>query len=154
MSPIRRALAETEGRPDADSLDNGSFHWHTADGVYVRPGQMDTLHLFHTVRLLWNHSVPDAQQLKPFRQWNLTLDADERAEAMTEMLAELARRDQSPLTAAQQAELFTIRLKDKVWTAALKTLDTDERGGYLPGDRWDPYDALEEEDFRDGCPNC
>ncbi len=144
MNPrIRDILDRTEGRPDADSLDNGGFHWRTNEGVYLRPDQMETLHLFHTVRLLWNHTVPAKHHLTPFRQWTLTLDADERAEAMTEMLAELGRRlDKSVLTPAQRAELEVIRLKDKVWKAALADWQLD------PGDEGD-YDENLEALYRD-----
>lgn len=152
---IRHILDHMEERPFID-FDDGLFRWATHDGDYVRPDQMDTLHLFHVVRLLWNHTVPKAQQLTPFRQWNLTLDTDERDEAMTEMLAELSRRmDKTSLTAAQRGELSVIRLKDKVWAKALNALARDELDGYCPGDRnrWDPFDTIEEEDFRDGCPN-
>ncbi len=146
MNPrILDILDRTEGRPDMDSLENNPelFHWQTADGVFVRPDQMTALHLFHTVRLLWNHTVPDAHQLKPYRQWSLTLDADEREEAMREMLAELGRRVvKEGLTPEQRAELATIRLKDKVWEKARKTLSSRRVGP--PPWMWDEADVDED----------
>ncbi len=121
-----------------------TFRWLTNENQALTPQEMETLHLFHTVRLLWNHTVPEAHQLKPFRQWGLTLDADEREEAMREMLAELGRRlDKSALTAAQQGELATIRLKDKVWKAALKELSDEEAD---PDYGW-PYGCLDQWDL-------
>ncbi len=139
MNPrIRDILDRTEGQPECDDL---LFRWATAEGCYLLPSEMDTLHLFHTVRLLWNHTVPEAAQLKPFREWHLTLDSDEREEAMREMLAELGRRvDKSALTAAQQGELVTIRLKDKVWAKALAALPLPALDlGYDEEDREDDY---------------
>ena len=119
-----------------------TFTWRTHEGEDLRPSQMDTLHLFHTVKMLWNHTVPDEQQIKPFRQWSLYFDADERKEAMKEMLAELKRRtDKSALTSAQMVELCTIRLKDKVWKAALKDMENMDDDGWPYGclDQWDLF---------------
>ena len=64
------------------------FRWLTNDDRELLPSELDTLHLFHSVRMLWNHTVPAKHHLTPFRQWVLRLDADERAEAMREMLAQ------------------------------------------------------------------
>ncbi len=143
-----------------------TFLWFTNTCAALKPSEMTTLHLFHSVRMLWNHTVAPKHQLQPFREWNVDWDADFRAEAMTELTGELKKRTLDELTLLQRADLKAILKGRKVFDRAVKALDkrlnrelmTWLKGADLNGDwqsfHWgDPFDAMEEEDFRDGCPN-
>lgn len=35
------------------------FKWRTARGAKLSPHIMDTRHLFHTVRMIWNNTMPE-----------------------------------------------------------------------------------------------
>lgn len=118
-----------------------TYLWLTNDGQELTPQSMTTVHLFHTVRMLFNHTVAPAHQLKPYRQWSLTLDSDERAEAMTEMLAELGRRlDKSDLSPTQLIELAFIRTHGALFSRALNELPVKCDDGW-------PYDSPDEHDL-------
>jgi hypothetical protein len=124
------------------------FLWVTNDDQRLTVGQMTTLHLFHTVRMLWNHTVPDRHQLRPYREWILAYDPAYRREAMAAMLAELAgRKVKEELTPDHRADLEIIRKGDKVWKRALAKLPPgdDPRHWEDEGDTdLDAFDPLEE----------
>lgn len=42
------------------------FKWLAADGRFVRPKDMTTRHLFYTLRMIWNHTVPEHMKFKPY----------------------------------------------------------------------------------------
>ena len=44
------------------------FRWRDSDGNLHEPEQMETRHLFHTVRMIWNHSVPPVMRTGPHRR--------------------------------------------------------------------------------------
>lgn len=35
-----------------------AWRWRDKAGVYLRPDQMDTGHVFNTLRMIWNHTMP------------------------------------------------------------------------------------------------
>lgn len=45
-----------------------SFVWNDAFGKSYPVGNMDTHHLFYSVRMLWNHLLPAHVQMKPFKK--------------------------------------------------------------------------------------
>lgn len=121
------------------------FVWFTNDGAALRPSEMDTLHLFHLVRMLWNHTVPPEARLEPFRAWAVSWDADFRREAMDALSKELTKRELSPdLTLAQCGEWAVIIMKRRVFDEALKTMPLNEAGD-VDGD--DPFYGLDEFDL-------
>lgn len=38
---------------------DAGFHWRTKGGDFVRPGNMETRHVFFTWLMIWNHSCPE-----------------------------------------------------------------------------------------------
>lgn len=80
-------------RPD------GPFIWITHKGAALLPSEMATPHLFYSLRMIFNHSVPPVfrvvgagEEMKRYRDvphWN----ADYRTEALTQLTAELDSRD-------------------------------------------------------------
>ena len=47
------------------------FMWEDGQGKFHAPAQMSTHHLFHTIKMLWNHIVPFELRLIPFKQYSL-----------------------------------------------------------------------------------
>lgn len=44
--------------PFQNFLPDQGFKWRTGAGEWVSPSKMDTRHLFHVVKMIWNNSVP------------------------------------------------------------------------------------------------
>ena len=47
------------------------FRWRTNDGVPLTPAEMKTPHLFHTVCMLWHHTMPPDAVLHLHKRWRL-----------------------------------------------------------------------------------
>lgn len=45
------------------------FVWRTHDGRELTPQEMETKHLFNTLKMVWNHSCPVRAQIRPFKRW-------------------------------------------------------------------------------------
>jgi hypothetical protein len=45
------------------------FAWRTRDGQHIDVSRMETRHLFYTLRMIWNHTMPKDAKLKPYRSY-------------------------------------------------------------------------------------
>lgn len=43
-----------------------SFIWKTKDGRLLKPADMDTTHIFNTIKMLWNHTAPESMKIQPY----------------------------------------------------------------------------------------
>lgn len=68
------------------------YKWLMQDGTLVSPKDMATSHLFYTVRMIFNHSVPASKQIPGCKRWTLRLSPDSRREALEHMIRELSTR--------------------------------------------------------------
>ncbi len=98
------------------------FIWTINDGVDTTPALMDTGHLFHSLRMIWNHTCPEGLRLYPFREWKGVASwpsfyLRDAFEAFTKELALGTRAAQ--LSDAQKTELFHMRLYESEWDRAL-----------------------------------
>ncbi len=102
------------------------FVWTMHDGTEIAPAAMDTPHVFHSLRMVWNHVVPPALRLEPFRYWAgvSTWPADELRGAFDAFLAELDRR--KDVTLEQQSEVTHMRRHASAFEAVLETLDREQ----------------------------
>lgn len=71
------------------------FRWRMQNGDYVRPHVMETRHLFFTLRMIWNHSVPDKYRLKPYKKYQFRdfYTAGYMQLAIMSVSLELSKRD-------------------------------------------------------------
>ena len=71
------------------------FKWQTNDGLRLTPAEMKTSHLFHTVCLLWHHTMPADAVLHPHKKWRLSPRFTETytRTAIRILLSELIHRD-------------------------------------------------------------
>ncbi len=47
------------------------WKWRTQDGRHFRVKEMATAHLFNTILMIWNHTMPESARFPPFRQYQL-----------------------------------------------------------------------------------
>lgn len=45
------------------------WKWRTKDGRHFRVREMATAHLFNTILMIWNHTMPETARIQPFRQY-------------------------------------------------------------------------------------
>jgi hypothetical protein len=57
----------TELHPTRQTLPAPTFRWRDSTGVFHDPAGMATRHLFFTLRMIWNHSMPASARLYPFK---------------------------------------------------------------------------------------
>lgn len=71
------------------------FEWKDKSDNFYKVEEMETRHLFFTVRMLWNHSVPDDFKLYPYKQYSFSAfySKDYVREAIRCMLHELSTRN-------------------------------------------------------------
>jgi hypothetical protein len=45
--------------------------WLDQNGGHHAPAQMDTHHLFYSIKMMWNHIVPDEYKILPYKKYRL-----------------------------------------------------------------------------------
>lgn len=92
-----------------DQLPAEPFKWRTAEGLLLSPQTMVTRHLFYTLRMIWNHSVPErcrvGRNVRLYR-FGEFYTAEYMRLAVRFIGAELMTRDD--IADWQQRELFEI----------------------------------------------
>lgn len=51
------------------SLHDPNFKWKTKNNQFLLPRKMETRHLFYTLRMIWNHTMPEQARLNPYRHY-------------------------------------------------------------------------------------
>lgn len=96
----------------AQHLSIDGMEWTTADGRTLRMTEMATTHLFFSVRMIWNHSVPEQMRFKPYRRWRFARPASYYAVKLRGLLTELALRDDLPGWMDRQLQEMAARLNE------------------------------------------
>jgi len=77
-----------------------AFKWRTKGGEQnLAPSEMETHHLFYTLRMIWNHTVPVEHRFSHYNHYRLgpTYTPEYLLTAIHALLAELSlRRDITP----------------------------------------------------------
>jgi len=102
MKPAQ--IAEKKSTPtriDALTVVGGltkPFQWRDRNGDFHDVAKMETRHLFYTVRMIWNHTVPDFLKLRPYIEYtfNPFYTPEYMYNAVEAILNELASRDLPP----------------------------------------------------------
>lgn len=73
------------------------WRWRTKGGQFLPVTEMATTHLFHTLRMIWNHTMPLPAQL-PGGRFNFSAyyTEDYMKQAIAQLAPELARRNDLP----------------------------------------------------------
>lgn len=72
------------------------FEWRDKCNEYHSPCDMSTSHIFFTLRMIWNHSVPEHMQLRPFIRYTFDTSTYTRGyirKAIRALLFELIQRE-------------------------------------------------------------
>lgn len=95
-----------------------TFEWRGRDGNYYAPADMETRHLFYTIRMIWNHKMP--LKLEPYIKYRFSefYTDDYMKQALRAMVPELAKR--KDIETQFRSEL-------KVMTRWLSTIQIEER---------------------------
>lgn len=75
------------------------FKWKDQFDVFKTPQEMDTHHLYFTLRMIWNHSVPIDMRMLPYQPYKFGkfYTAEYMAEAVKHLFLELkTRKDMKP----------------------------------------------------------
>lgn len=80
------------GPIDAERED---FMWETHKGKRIKPREMATPHLFNTIKMLWNNTVPPVFRVGPFKRYRDvgTWDLKYLMRALDELQDEFESRD-------------------------------------------------------------
>ncbi len=86
------------------------WKWRTQDGRHFRVKEMATAHLFNTILMIWNHTMPESAKFRPYREYEFGDFYTKKylVSAVQHMATELvARKD---VTAVQKAILEQMML--------------------------------------------
>lgn len=59
---------KSEILPEISKQVISDFSWRDRTGVFHKVEDMDSRHLYYTVMMIWNHSVPEIIKFRPFRE--------------------------------------------------------------------------------------
>lgn len=69
------------------------MRWVTQEGEVMKFSEMRTSHLFFSIRMIYNHSVPYGYQVSHSKQYDMSqFPPDRRREALTYLITELSKR--------------------------------------------------------------
>lgn len=93
MTNAIRFLNETH-----DALPATAFRWRDRAGYMHPPESMRTTHLFYTLRMIWNHTMPKSMKVEPFKryQFNPFYSPDYMRDGIIALGRELFKRDDLP----------------------------------------------------------
>lgn len=72
-----------------------TFKWRSQDGRYWTVHQMDTRHLFFTLRMIWNHTAPVTWRFIPYKRYDFSdyYTTEYMRNAVIMIINELVKRD-------------------------------------------------------------
>ena len=85
---------------DGEQFAIANFRWRDRHGNWFNPREMETRHVFYTLRMIWNHSAPEHLKLKPYNRYRFgkPYTTEYMRLAVRALLAELrTRMDLAPL---------------------------------------------------------
>ena len=60
---------KTQVKPKIEFEVAKEYEWRDRFGVFHKPRDMETRHLFHVIRMIWDHSMPSQWQTKWLRRY-------------------------------------------------------------------------------------
>lgn len=98
-----------------------NFRWQCQDGRIMRAQEMHTSHLYNSLKMLWNNTVPRAYVVLPFNhKYKVNIERDQRRWAVGNLFNEIMNRtDRTPamdegLRQMAQA-VSTMKIKSIKW---------------------------------------
>ena len=83
------------------------FQWKDRNDVFHYPCDMETRHIFYTLKMIWNHSVPENMKLKPYKKYRFSpfYTAKYMKVAVKCLIAELKTRNDIELYLHQMQQI-------------------------------------------------
>ena len=77
------------------NLPKTEFKWRTKNGKFITPSEMTTSHLFFTLRMIWNHTMPEDAKLRPYTHYSFGVryPREYMIDAIRALTIELAARN-------------------------------------------------------------
>ena len=79
MQPESKTTVDKHGNIETKELTHDDIHlpankfrWRDREGEFHDIEQMDTRHLFNTVRMIWNHSMPEAVRSTSYKRYTFS----------------------------------------------------------------------------------
>lgn len=69
------------------------FVWTAQDGVEMTPQEMTTRHLFYTIRMIWNHTMPEESRSSTFKRYRIHRSSKYLKAAVVALGTELLTRN-------------------------------------------------------------
>lgn len=71
-----------------------AFKWRDRTGNFHKVSEMETRHLYYTLRMIWNHTMPEEVKLKPYNAYDFSpfYTAEYMTEAIHHIGTELFKR--------------------------------------------------------------
>src|SRR6266404_3577718 len=91
VKPNRKSEIFDSGRVDRYPVDP-DFVWVTQEGEHIPPKEMNVHHLYHALRMIWNHSVPVEYRFLPFKPYHLRISRNRRRRCVANLYSELMNR--------------------------------------------------------------
>lgn len=80
---------------DCDNTPALNWQWKDTNDNFHHPRDMETRHVFFTLRMIWNHVVPKEMQIEPFKRYRFSsfYTQEYMEEAVRVLSAELSTRN-------------------------------------------------------------
>jgi len=113
-----------------DGLMEG-WQWRTKDGVWLDPAKMATSHLFYTLRMIWNNTMPAVARVGEVKLYVFgpTYTNEYLKRAVRQLAAELGTRADIEAEHRRQLEAMLRWLETGQIQGASHELSLIERGG-------------------------
>lgn len=56
-----------------NSLPVAGFKWRQKGGVFISPSEMETRNIYFSLRMIWNHRMPENAKLRPYREYEFNI---------------------------------------------------------------------------------
>lgn len=93
-----------------------NYFWITQKGESVHPTNMNTWHLFNSLRMIWNHTVPLEYTFMPYKPYHLRITKKRRAEGVRNLFMELmnrSNRTEQMNSVLRQMAAYVVGVKEK-----------------------------------------
>ena len=94
-----------EMKPVSANRSIAKWEWRDTKGQFHKLATMETRHLFYTLRMIWNHTMPESVKLRPYQHYCFSpfYTAEYMQQAILHIGRELLQR--SDLRPSWQADL-------------------------------------------------
>lgn len=90
------------------------WQWRTSRGIYIYPREMETRHLFFSLRMIWNHTMPEEAHIPEgmrYSHFGPYYTEEYLKQAVKELSSELSKRNDMTPDWKRQLQSMIDKLK-------------------------------------------